>query len=164
MDREAFYANADPKSLGPLQGIRVLEATNYASGPVCGMILSDFGADSIKCEMPGKGDPNRGVPPFYSDAGDTESSVVFAGINRGKRGVTLDFRQPEGQALFRKLAAQADIIVENFTPGTMKKWGIGYEEICAVKPDIIYISISGFGQFGPLHHKKGFDPVGQAMG
>ena len=164
MDREAFYANADPKSLGPLQGIRVLEATNYASGPVCGMILSDFGADSIKCEMPGKGDPNRGVPPFYSDAGDTESSVVFAGINRGKRGVTLDFRQPEGQALFRKLAAQADIIIENFTPGTMKRWGIGYEEICAVKPDIIYISISGFGQFGPLHHKKGFDPVGQAMG
>ncbi len=164
MNKGEFYADADANSSGPLQGIRVLEATNYASGPVCGMILSDFGAESIKCEMPGKGDPNRGVPPFYSDEKDTESSVVFAGINRGKKGVTLDFRQAEGQELFRKLAAKADIIIENFTPGTMAKWNLGYQQIREIKPDIIYISISGFGQFGPLHHKKGFDPVGQAMG
>lgn len=164
MEQKDFYAKADPNSKGPLEGIRVLEATNYASGPVCGMIMADFGADSIKCEMPGSGDPNRGVPPFYSAAGDTESSAVFAGINRGKRSVTLDFRKPEGQELFRKLAAKADILIENFTPGTMAKWNLGYADICEVKPDIIYVSISGFGQFGPLHHKKGFDPVGQAMG
>ena len=151
MEKQEFYKDARADSAGPLEGIRVLEATNYASGPVCGMILCDLGAESIKCEMPGKGDPNRMVPPFVSERGDLESSAVFSGINRGKRGVTLDFRKPEGQDLFRRLAKTADIIVENFTPGTMASWGIGYEQIREVKPDIVYVSISGFGQFGPWH-------------
>lgn len=164
MDKSDFYKEALPGSLGPLQGIRVLEATNYASGPVCGMILCDLGAESIKCEMPGKGDPNRMVPPFVSDRKDLESSAVFSGINRGKRGITLDFRKPAGQDLFRKLAATADVLIENFSPGTMDAWGLGYEDIRKVKPDIVYVSISGFGQFGPWHTKKGFDPVGQALG
>ena len=164
MDKAEFFKEAKPGSLGPLEGVRVLEATNYASGPVCGMILCDLGAESIKCEMPGKGDPNRMVPPFASDRGDLESSVVFSGINRGKRGVTLDFRKPEGQELFRRLAATADVLIENFSPGTMDRWGLGYEEIRKVKPDIVYVSISGFGQFGPWSYKKGFDPVGQALG
>jgi crotonobetainyl-CoA:carnitine CoA-transferase CaiB-like acyl-CoA transferase len=164
LEKADFFAEARTDSHGPLTGIRVLEATNYASGPVCGMIMSDLGAESIKCEMPGAGDPNRFVPPFIKDQRDGESSVVFGSINRGKRSVTLDFRKPEGQALFRRLAAMADIVIENFSPGTMAAWGLGYKDIFAVKPDIIYVSISGFGQFGPLSHRKGFDPVGQAMG
>ena len=114
--------------------------------------------------MPGTGDPNRFVPPFIKDQRDGESSAVFGSLNRGKRSVTLDFRKPEGQALFRRLAAMADIVIENFSPGTMDAWALGYKDIRAVKPDIIYVSISGFGQYGPLSHRKGFDPVGQAMG
>ena len=164
MDKNDFFAERDTSSGGPLDGIRVLEATNYASGPVCGMILADLGATSVKCEMPGAGDPNRLVPPFISGDSDRENSVVFAGINRGKLGVTLDFRTEQGQELFRKVAATCDIVVENFSPGTMDRWNIGYADIKAVKPDIIYVSISGFGQFGPLHKRRGFDPVAQAMG
>ncbi len=164
MEKSEFFADARTDTQGPLTGIRVLEATNYASGPVCGMILSDLGAESVKCELPGTGDPNRFVPPFIKDQRDGESSVVYNTMNRGKRCVTLDFRKPEGQELFRRLAANADVLIENFSPGTMDAWGIGYQAIRAIKPDIIYTSISGFGQFGPLSHKKGFDPVGQAMG
>jgi crotonobetainyl-CoA:carnitine CoA-transferase CaiB-like acyl-CoA transferase len=164
MLKEEFYAEARAGTHGPLTGIRVLEATNYASGPVCGMILSDLGAQSIKCELPGTGDPNRQVGPFIKNLRDGGSSVIYNSMNRGKRCVTLDFRKPEGQDLFRRLAARADIVIENFSPGTMDAWELGYRHIRAVKPDIVYVSISGFGQFGPLHHKKGFDPVGQAMG
>ena len=109
MEKSEFFANARPDTQGPLTGLRVLEATNYASGPVCGMILSDLGAESIKCELPGTGDPNRFVPPFIRDQRDGESSVVYNSMNRGKRCVTLDFRKPEGQALFRRLAATSDI-------------------------------------------------------
>jgi crotonobetainyl-CoA:carnitine CoA-transferase CaiB-like acyl-CoA transferase len=164
MEKQEFFAEARADSFGPLTGIRVLEATNYASGPVCGMIMSDLGAESIKCEMPGTGDPNRFVPPLIENRRDGESSAVFGSINRGKRSITLDFRKPEGQALFRRLAATADIVIENFAPGTMDAWNIGYKAIREVKPDIIYVSISGFGQYGPLFHRRGFDPVGQAMG
>jgi len=164
MEKHEFYANAIPGSLGPLEGIRVLEATNYASGPICGMIFSDLGAESIKCEMPGKGDPNRQVPPIIIGGDDLDASTIFDGYNRGKKSVTLDFRKPEGQALFRKLAAKADVVIENFTPGTMSAWNLGYEHLSKENPGLIYVSISGFGQFGPLQKKKAFDPVGQAMG
>ena len=163
MDKQAFYAEAMPDSRGPLEGIHVLEATNFGAGPICGMVLSDLGAESIKCEQPGPGDPIRQMPPFLQDD-HVEGSIWYLTFNRGKRTVTLNFRHPEGQALFKKLAAKADIVVENFTPGTMDKWGLGYQDIRAVKPDIVYVSISGFGQFGPLRDKKGFDPIAQAMG
>lgn len=164
MNRDDFYREARPGSHGPLEGVRVLEATNYAAGPVCGMILCDLGAESIKCEVPGRGDPNRTMPPKIDERRDLESSTIFASLNRGKRSITLDFRQEEGQALFRRLAARADIVIENFAPGTMAAWGLGYEDLRAVKPDVIYVSLSGFGQWGPWAHRRGFDPVGQAMG
>ena len=164
MDKTEFYKDA--LTHGPLAGIRVLEATNYGAGPICGMVLSDLGAESIKCEQPQGGDPIRSWPPYItgSDGSDLWSGVWGLTFNRGKRAVTLDLRKPEGQDLFRQLAAQADIVVENFTPGTMAKWGLGYADLKAVKADLIYVSISGFGQWGPLSGKRGLDPVGQAMG
>jgi crotonobetainyl-CoA:carnitine CoA-transferase CaiB-like acyl-CoA transferase len=164
MTRDSFYAKAKPDSKGPLEGIRVLEATNYGAGPFCGTVLVDFGAESIKVEMPKTGDPVRALGPFIGGKRELETGAWYLSINRNKKCVTLDLRQPEGQAIFRELAKQADIVVENFTPGVMAGWGLGYEDIVKVKPDIIYVSISGFGQFGPLSHRKGFDPVAQAMG
>ena len=166
MDRTQFYKNARSDMNGPLTGVRVLEATNFGAGPICGMVLSDLGAESIKCELPGSGDPIRSWPPFVgdSDGKDLWSGVWGLTFNRGKRSVTLNFREPEGQALFRRLAAQADIVVENFTPGTMAGWGLAYQDLKAIKEDLIYVSVSGFGQFGPLTSKRGLDPIGQAMG
>ena len=166
MDKSQFYADALPGSRGPLTGIHVLEATNYGAGPICGMVLSDLGAESIKCEQPQGGDPIRAWPPYLTgaDGQDLWSGVWGLGFNRGKRSVTLDFRKPDGQALFRRLAAQADVVVENFTPGTMARWGLGYADLRAVKPDLIYVSVSGFGQWGPLRDKRGLDPIGQSMG
>jgi crotonobetainyl-CoA:carnitine CoA-transferase CaiB-like acyl-CoA transferase len=166
MDKSAFYADAMPGSRGPLAGIRVLEATNYGAGPICGMVLSDLGAESIKCEQPQVGDPIRSWPPYLTgaDGKDFWSGIWALTFNRGKRAVTLDFRKPEGQDLFRRLAAHADVVIENFTPGTMARWGLGYADLKAVKPDLIYVSVSGFGQWGPLKDKRGLDPIGQAMG
>jgi len=162
MEKQEFYANAKAGSRGPLEGLKVLEATNFGSGPICGMTLVDLGAESIKCELPGAGDPVRQMYPYLEDD-RAEGSTWYQTFNRGKQAITLNFREPEGQALFKRLAAQADIVVENFTPGTMDKWNIGYKDIVEVKPDIIYVSISGFGQFGNLSWKKGFDPIAQAM-
>ncbi len=166
MKKSEFYKDAHTDGRGPLAGIRVLEATNYGAGPICGMVLSDLGAESIKCEQPQGGDPIRAWPPYVcgADGKDLWSGVWALTFNRGKRAVTLDLRQPEGQDLFRRLAAQADVVIENFLPGTMAHWGLGYADLKAVKPDLIYVSISGFGQWGPLSGKRGLDPVGQAMG
>lgn len=161
-DQAAFYRQARADQPGPLAGIRVLEATNYGAGPFCGMVLADFGAESIKIEAPA-GDPIRLLSPFVGGTPGVENSTWYLSINRNKKGITLDLRRPEGQALFRRLAAQADIVVENYTPGVMAGWGLGYADLCAIKPDLIYVSVSGFGQFGPLAQRKGFDPVAQAM-
>ncbi len=164
MTRDDFYAKANPASKGPLEGIRVLEATNYGAGPFCGTVLADFGAESVKIEMPNAGDPVRALGPFIDGKQTIESGAWYLSINRNKKCITLDLRQPEGQQIFRELAKQADIVVENFTPGVMAGWHLGYQDIAKIKPDIIYVSVSGFGQFGPLSHRKGFDPVAQAMG
>lgn len=166
MNKSDFYADALAGSRGPLAGVRVLEATNYGAGPICGMVLSDLGAESIKCEQPQTGDPIRSWPPYLTgaDAADCWSGIWALSFNRGKRAVTLDLRKPEGQDLFRRLAAQADIVIENFTPGTMARWSLGYADLKAVKDDLIYVSVSGFGQWGPLRDKRGLDPIGQCMG
>lgn len=161
-DRAAFYRQARTDRPGPLAGIRVLEATNYGAGPFCGMVLADFGAESIKIEAPA-GDPIRLLSPFVGGTPGAENSTWYLSINRNKKGITLDLRRPEGQALFRRLAAQVDIVVENYTPGVMAGWGLGHADLAALKPDLIYVSVSGFGQFGPLSARKGFDPVAQAM-
>ncbi|MCG2635345.1 MAG: CoA transferase [Gammaproteobacteria bacterium] len=158
-----FYKNANPDSSGPLSGVTILEATIAAAGPICATILCDLGAESVKCEDPGAGDMMRQFPPFIGGKADRNAAAWYNSINRGKRAVTLDLRSAEGQALFRRLAKDVDIVVENFTPGTMAAWNLGYDQIAEINPDVIYISISAFGQWGPYSERKGFDPVAQAM-
>ncbi len=161
MEKSEFFRDARRDLRGPLDGVRVLEATTSWAGPMCACVLADLGADVIKVEDP-NGEVARRLPPFLP-GGDTGVSFGQATVNRNKRSLTLDLRHPEGRDLFLKLATRSDIVVQNFRPGTLDKWGMGYEAVRAVKPDIIYVSISGFGQFGPIHDRVGYDPLAQAM-
>ncbi len=140
-----------------LEGIRVLELARYQAGPRGGMILSDLGADVIKIEHLG-GEETRHHPPMVRG-----QSVYFSVYNRGKRSLCLDMRQPRGKEIFAALVKTADVVLENFRPGTMQAMGFGYEALCAIKPDIILVSVSGFGQYGPYRDRPAFDPLGQAM-
>lgn len=142
---------------GCLDGIRVLELARYQAGPRGGMILSDLGAEVIKLEKLG-GEETRHSPPMVKG-----QSVYFSVYNRGKKSVCLDMRKEEGKEVFRDLLKTADFVLQNFRPGTMETMGFGYEQLCAIKPDIILLSVSAFGQYGPYHEKPGFDPIGQAM-
>jgi len=146
---------------GPLGAIRVLETTTSWAGPMCGCILADLGADVVKVEDP-EGEVGRRIPPFLPGA-TRPISFLQGTVNRNKRGLTLDLRTPEGREIFLTLTRQADMVVQNFRPGTLDRWGLGYGARRAVKPDIIYASISGFGQFGPIHDRVGYDPLAQAM-
>ena len=157
MTRESFYANARSDLSGPLDGIIVMEATTTWAGPMAGCILADYGATVIKVEHP-DGEVARRLPPFIPES---ELTVFNETVNRNKQSLSLDLRQPEGRDIFLALCATADIVVENFRPGTMMKWGVGYPDVMAVKPDIIYVSISGFGQFGELSDRIGYDPMAQ---
>lgn len=143
--------------VGCLDGTRVLELARFQAGPRCGMQLSDMGAEVIKIEPPG-GESNRGKPPF-SDG----QSIYFSVYNRGKKSLCLDMRKPEGKAVFLELLKHTDFVIENFRPGTMEKMGLSYEALCQVKPDIIMLRVSSFGQYGPYKELPGIDPVGQAM-
>jgi crotonobetainyl-CoA:carnitine CoA-transferase CaiB-like acyl-CoA transferase len=163
MHKEEFYREALPNVTGPLEEFRVLEATTAQAGPVAGMVLADLGAEVIKVDQPGTGDMARRVPPFVPSRSELDVSVGYLSRHRNKKNITLNFKSPEGQELFRRLAAQMDVVVQNFKPGTMDRWGLGYEDIRRLKSDIIYVSISGYGQYGPYSHKPGYDPVGQAM-
>lgn len=164
MTEQDFYA-PDAVDEGPLAGVRVLDVSAYGPGPLCGQVLADLGAEVIKIDLPGSGDPARDIPPFVSrdKAQRKEASVWHLTFNRGKKGITLDIRKPEGQALFKQLAAKADVVIESFTPGTMEGWGLAYADLKAVNPALILVSISAFGQFGPWSSRKGFDPMAQAM-
>lgn len=164
MRKEEFYREAVPGSNGPLERLRVLEATTAQAGPIVGTVLADFGAEVIKIEQPGTGNPGRRTHPLFQDGSPLENSTYFLSINRNKKNITLDLRHSEGREVFLELASLMDVVVENFKPGTMDKWGLGYNEVRRLKPDIIYTSISGFGQFGPYSPRPGYDPVGQAMG
>ena len=144
---------------GALKGLRILDLTRILAGPFCSMLLADMGAEVIKIEEPGKGDDTRSYPPFLRGA-----SAYFANINRNKKSVTLDLKKEEGKEIFRKLLKKADVLLENFKPGTMDKLGLGYDQAKALNPGIIYASISGFGQYGPYKDKPGYDIIGQAMG
>jgi crotonobetainyl-CoA:carnitine CoA-transferase CaiB-like acyl-CoA transferase len=139
-----------------LQGIRVVEMSSYVTGPFAGAMLSDLGADVIKVEEPGKGDPFRGW-------GDRLYSATFCSLNRNKRSITLDIRQDEGRDILLKFLAAADVFIENFRPGTLAKRGLGYETVRELNPKIVYCSISGFGHTGPYRDRPGYDTVGQAM-
>lgn len=164
MRKEEFYQDSIPTSIGPLEGIKVLEATTSGAGPWAGNVLADLGAEVIKIDQPGWGDLSRHVPPFIPGKQELEAATGYLSIHRNKKAITLAMNKPEGQEAFRDLATRMDVIIENFKPGTMEKWGLGYKEIKNINPGIIYTSVSGFGQYGPYHTRPGYDPVGQAMG
>ena len=143
----------------PLQGIRVLDVCQVMAGPFCCMLLGDLGADVIKVEPPDGGDQARRAMGFKLKGDD---SLGFLNMNRNKRSITLDLKSEAGRNVFFRLAQTADVIVENYRPGAMKKLGVDYEALCAVNPGIIYASISGFGQSGPWADRPGFDLIAQA--
>jgi formyl-CoA transferase len=140
---------------GALSGIKVVEAASYVTGPFASQLLADMGADVIKIEEPKRGDPFRGW-------GDRNYSATFCSLNRNKRSVTLDLRMEKGREIALKLAANADVLIENFRPGVLDKRGLDYETINALNPKIVYCSISGFGQSGPYRDMPGYDTIGQA--
>jgi len=152
---------------GALSHIRVLDLSRVLAGPWSGQILADLGADVIKVERPGSGDDTRAWgPPFLKDecGRDTSEAAYFLSANRNKQSVTIDFTQPEGQALVRKLAAESDILIENFKVGGLAAYGLDYESLKAINPRLIYCSITGFGQFGPYAKRAGYDFMIQGLG
>jgi succinyl-CoA---D-citramalate CoA-transferase len=146
-------------SRGPLAGVRIVEAGSLIAGPFCGRLLADFGAEVIKVEPPGKGDPMRQWGGTYKGVG-----LWWPNIARNKKSVTIDLRVPEGQELLRQLAARADAVIENFRPGTMERWSLGYEHLRAVNPALVMTRVTGFGQTGPYRDRAGFGSIGEAMG
>ena len=150
----------DPAVKGPLSDLRVVEMGTLIAGPFCGQVLGDFGADVIKVEDPGKGDPMRqwgrslpkGLSPWWPV------------IGRNKRSVALDLRQAEGRELALALIDQADVLIENFRPGALEKWGMGYEALAARNPRLVMARVSGFGQTGPYSERAGYGLIGEAMG
>jgi CoA:oxalate CoA-transferase len=149
---------------GILSEIKVLELTHAPSGAFCAKLLADQGADTIKVEPPGTGDSSRHEPPFIDDEPHPDRSTTFLALNTNKRGITLDLEHAEGRALFLRLAADADIVIESFEPGHLTKLGLGYDALRAANPKLILISITYFGQHGPYANYKGDDLIAQAMG
>ena len=152
---------------GALTGVRVLDMSRVLAGPWCGQILADLGAEVIKIERPGSGDDTRGWGPPYlkdRDGQDTHESAYFLGANRGKKSVTLDIATPAGQEIARRLAAQSDVLIENYKAGDLTRYRLGYEELRTLNPGLVYCSITGFGQTGPMRSVAGYDFIIQAMG
>ena len=147
---------------GPLKGLRVLDLTRVLAGPTCAQMLGDLGAEVIKIERPGAGDDTRGFAPPTMPG--THESAYFVGVNRNKQSVTLDIAQPQGQEIALKLIAGCDILVENFKVGALAKYGLGYAQLHARFPRLVYCSITGFGQTGPYAPRPGYDSLIQAMG
>ncbi len=145
---------------GPLSDLTVLELGTLLAGPFCGQLLGDYGAEVIKIEPPGHGDPMR----VWGRQKDGEASLWWPVVGRNKKAITLDLRQAEGQSILRELVTKADFLLENFRPGTLEKWGLGWNELSAVNPGLIMIRVSGFGQTGPRARDPGFGAIGEAMG
>jgi formyl-CoA transferase len=145
---------------GPLCDLTVIETGQLLAGPFCGQLLGDFGAEVIKLEAPGSGDPMR----EWGQEKPHGKSLWFPVVGRNKKSVTLNLRVPEGQDLARRLIAQSDILVENMRPGTLERWGLGYEALSALNPRLIMVRVTGFGQTGPYSHRAGFGAIGEAMG
>ena len=141
---------------GPLQGLRVLELGQLIAGPFCGQLLADLGAEVIKIELPQQGDPMRGWGRGLA--------VWWPIIARNKKCITLDVRTARGQEIARVLARKSDMVLENFRPGTMEKWGLGYRELRDLNPEIIMVRVSGYGQDGPYARRAGYGGIGEAMG
>ncbi|MFN7427707.1 MAG: CaiB/BaiF CoA transferase family protein [bacterium] len=152
---------------GPLSHIRVLDLTRVLAGPWCGQNLADLGAEVTKVERPGKGDDSRAFgPPWIKDAAgnDTAEAAYFVCANRGKQSVTLDLSKPEAQQIVRRLAAQSDVLLENYKVGDLARYGLGYDDLSKENPGLIYCSITGFGQTGPYKDRPGYDFMAQGMG
>jgi crotonobetainyl-CoA:carnitine CoA-transferase CaiB-like acyl-CoA transferase len=152
-------------SKGPFAGVRVLDLSRVLAGPWAAQMLGDFGADVIKIERPRVGDDSRSFgPPFFKDreGRDTRRTAMFQSANRNKRAITLNIATPKGQELLRRLAATADVLIENYRVGALARYGLGYEDLRAVNPRLIYCSITGYGQTGPYRERGGYDPVAQA--
>jgi len=143
---------------GLLAGIRVVDVTHMLAGPYCTWVLASMGAEVIKVERPGSGDFTRGLAPFHEG-----ESVYFMSVNRGKESLTLDLKDPRGKEAFRRLAATCDILVENNRAGAMDRLGLGYDDLAADHPGLIYASISGFGQTGPYRNRPAFDAIAQGL-
>jgi len=142
----------------PLAGIRVVEAATLFAAPIAGMLLGDYGADVIKIEHPRRPDPARGHGPSKDDVG-----LWFKTLGRNKRLVTLDLSQPDGRDVFLRLAERSDVVLENFRPGTLERWGLGWDELSAVNPRLVLARVSGFGQTGPYAGRPGFGTLAEAM-
>ena len=160
-------SNDQPPVRGALSNLRVLDLSRVLAGPWCTQNLADLGAEVIKVERPGVGDDTRGWgPPWLKDGegADTPDSTYYAAANRGKRSITVDIAKPAGRDVILELAREADIFVENYKVGDLKRYGLDYASVSAVNPRIIYCSITGFGQTGPESHKPGYDFIFQGMG
>jgi crotonobetainyl-CoA:carnitine CoA-transferase CaiB-like acyl-CoA transferase len=142
-----------------LAGLKLLDVSRVLTGPYCTMVMADLGADVIKVEVPDRGDDSRQFGPFAHG-----ESGYYMTLNRNKRSLTLDLRRPEGQAVLKDLALWADVLVENFAAGTMAKWGLGHDDLAALNPGLVYVSITGFGQYGPYADRFAFDAIAQATG
>lgn len=149
-----------PPTLPPLDGVRVLELGTLLAGPFCGQLLADFGAEVIKIEPPGVGDPMR----EWGREKPHGRSLWWPVVARNKKSITIDLRQAEGQRIVRELAAEADIVVENFRPGTMERWGLGYEALSEANERLVMVRVSGYGQTGPYSSQPGYGAIGEAMG
>jgi crotonobetainyl-CoA:carnitine CoA-transferase CaiB-like acyl-CoA transferase len=151
----------------PLAPVRVLDLSRVLAGPWATQLLADLGAEVVKVERPGTGDETRGWGPPYlrgPDGKDTGESAYYLAVNRGKRSVTLDLARPEGQEVARRLAARSDVLVENHKAGALARLGLGWDDLAAVNPRLVYCSITGFGQDGPYRSRAGYDFLVQAMG
>ncbi len=144
---------------GPLSNLKVIEMGTLIAGPYCARLLAEFGADVVKVETPGEGDPLRKWRRLHEG-----TSLWWYAQARNKKSIAVNLREPDGQAIVRRLAANADIVVENFRPGTMEKWGLGYDALARENPGLIMVRISGFGQTGPYRERPGFGAIGESMG
>jgi formyl-CoA transferase len=152
---------AEPeKRQGPLSDLRVIEMGQLLAGPFCGQLLADFGAEVIKCEQPGEGDPMR----QWGREKPHGKSLWWPVVARNKKSVTLNLRDPQAQQIVRDLVAVSDILIENFRPGTMERWNLGYEQLAAINPKIVMVRVTGFGQTGPYSSRAGYGAIGEAMG
>ena len=152
---------------GPLSHIRVLDLSRVLAGPWAAQNLGDLGAEVIKVERPGAGDDTRGWgPPFLKDGAgkDTKDAAYYASVNRNKKSITLDLSKPEGQAIAREIAAKSAVLIENYKVGTLKRYGLGYEDLKKANPGLVYCSVTGFGQDGPYAPRPGYDFIFQGMG
>jgi formyl-CoA transferase len=149
-----------PEPTGPLRDVRVIEVGQLIAGPYVGQLLADLGADVVKIEQPEVGDPIRDWGQVHVDG----HSLFWPILGRGKRSVECDLRQPSGQRLLRELVAHADIVVENFRPGTLERWNLGCDALAEVKPDLVLVRVSGYGQTGPYAMRPGYASIGEALG